>query len=120
MPEKKIAVIFLEIFAVVAILATLSAVALPNVGKLFDKGKVEARESELRNIRTAVVAMLCESVSGKLLPVGPTADMALVRSGDTPPLVLADYLQGLDGDFLKTGCTYNFTAEGQVTQILPQ
>jgi hypothetical protein len=120
MLEKRLSVIFLEIFAVVAILATLSAVALPNIGKLFNKDKVEACESELHNIQTAVVAMLCESVSGELMPVGPTADMARVRTGDTPPLVLADYLQGLEGDFLRTDCTYNFTADGTVTQILPQ
>lgn len=119
MPEKKIAVIFLEIFIIVSILATLSAIGLPNVGKLFNKGKVESREAELNNIQAAVVAMLCESVSGKLQPIGPTANMALVRTDDTPPLVLADYLQGLEGDWLKTDCIYNFTADGSVTQILP-
>jgi type II secretory pathway pseudopilin PulG len=116
MQEKKVFNVFLEIFLVVAILGTLSAVAFPNIGKMFNKGKVESRETELRNIRTAVIEMLCESTTGRLQPVGPTADMNQVRTSDTPPLVLADYLQGLDNGSLKLGCTYSFCADGTITQ----
>jgi len=119
MRENKVASIFLEIFMVVAILGTLTAIALPNVGKMFGKGKVESREYELHNIQTAVIEMLSESNAGKLRPVGPTADMGLVRTADVPPLVLADYLQGLEGSRIRSGCTYSFTAEGTVTQVPP-
>ncbi len=119
MQDKNIAVIFLEIFVIVGILGTLSAVALPSIGKMFDKGKVESRDLELHNIQTAVIEMLCDSSTGTLKPVGPTADMGLVRTGDTPPLVLTDYLLGLENNRLRTDCTYNFTADGTVMQVLP-
>jgi type II secretory pathway pseudopilin PulG len=119
MQEKRVASIFLEIFLVVAVLGTLSAVAFPNIGKMFSRGKAESRETELRNIRTAVIEMLCESATGRLQPVGPTADMNQVRTNDTPPLVLADYLRGLDDSSLKLGCSYSFHADGTVTQVLP-
>jgi type II secretory pathway pseudopilin PulG len=119
MQEKRLINVFLEIFIVVAILGTLSAVALPNIGRMFNKGKVESRESELHNVRTAVIEMLCESADGILQPVGPTADMGQVCTTDTPPLVLADYLWGLDDGSVKLNCTYAFTADGTVTQVLP-
>jgi type II secretory pathway pseudopilin PulG len=119
MQEKKVVNVFLEIFLVVTILGTLSAVAFPSIGKMFNRGKVESSETELHNIRTAVIAMLCESAAGTLQPVGPTADMNQVRTSDTPPLVLADYLWGLNDGSLKLRCTYAFTADGTVTQVLP-
>jgi type II secretory pathway pseudopilin PulG len=119
MQGKKFINIFLEIFLVVAILGTLSAVALPSVGKMFNKGKAESRETELHNIRMAVIEMLCESATGSLQPVGPTDDMNLVCTSDMPPLVLADYLHGLDNGSLKLGCTYSFHADGTINQVLP-
>jgi len=47
-------------------------------------GKAEegSQETEFRNIQTAVVEMLYDSPSGMMGPVGPTADMSEVRSGD--------------------------------------
>jgi type II secretory pathway pseudopilin PulG len=119
MQKKSIGSQFLEIFVIVAILGTLSAIALPRVGQMFNKGKVESQESELHNIQTAVTGMLVDSLTGTLEPVGPTADLSQVRTTDTPPLVLTDYLWGLNVDSLKLHCTYTFTADGTVTQILP-
>lgn len=119
MQEKNVASLFLEIFIVVAILGTLSAIALPRVGQMLNKGKVESQESELHNIQTAVTEMLCDSITGTLVTVGPTADMSRVRTTDTLPLVLADYLWGLDNDSVKLCCTYTFTADGTVMQVLP-
>ena len=110
---------FVEIVVVFGILSTLSAVAIPHVGHLVSKGKIESRESESRNIQTAVIEMLTDSTTGTLEPVGPTADMSQVQTSDTPPLVLADYLIGLDENSVKLGCTYTFTANGTVTQIPP-
>jgi type II secretory pathway pseudopilin PulG len=110
---------FIEVVVVVAILGILSAIAIPNVGKLIGKGKNESCESELHNIQTAVTAMLTESATGTLQPVGPTADMSQVQTSDTPPLVLTDYLVCLDEALVKSGCTYIFTANGTVTQIPP-
>jgi hypothetical protein len=119
MPEKNAVNVFLEIFLIVTILGTLSAVAYPSIGRMFNRGKVVSSETELRDVRTAMIAMLCDSTTGTLQPVGPTADMNQVRTSDTPPLVLADYLRGLDNGVLKLGCTYAFSADGAITQVLP-
>lgn len=119
MLEKSPGIIFLEIFIIIAILGTLSAIALPSIGRMFGKGEVESRDLELHNIQTAVTEMLCDSTAGTLSPVGPTDDMSLVRTSDTPPLVLKDYLQGLESNQLQTDCTYNFAADGTVVQECP-
>jgi type II secretory pathway pseudopilin PulG len=119
MQEKQVAGFFLEIFIVVAILGTLSAIAIPRVGQMIHKAGVTTQESELQNIQTAVIEMMYDSNTGTLEPVGPTADMSEVRTSDMPPLVLKDYLLGQHSGLLKSGCTYTFTADGNVTQILP-
>jgi type II secretory pathway pseudopilin PulG len=118
MQEKNVASIFLEIFVVVAILGTLSAIGLPRVGPMFNRGKVESQESELHNIQTAVTEMLYDSVTGALESVGPTADMSQVRTTDTPSLALVYYLRGLDGDSVRSHCTYTFATDGTVKQVL--
>ncbi len=119
MQEREGAGFFLEIFMIVAILGILAAVALPNIGQLLDKGKAEACATEFHNIQTAVTEMLADSTTGTLEPAGPTADMSEVKTSDTPPLVLADYLIGLDGSSVKSGCTYTFAADGTATQTTP-
>jgi type II secretory pathway pseudopilin PulG len=118
-PERTGAGFFIEVVAVVAILSTLSALAIPNIGKLINKGKTESCETEFHNIQTAVIEMLSESPAGTLKPVGPTANMSRVQTGDTLPLLLTDYLTGLDGTSVKSGCTYTFDVYGTVTQIKP-
>jgi len=110
---------FLEAFVVVAILGTLSAIAIPSVGQLVGKGKIESYDTELLNIQTAVTEMLSDSANGTLKPVGPVADMSQVQTSDEPPLVLTNYLFGLDETSVRSGCTYTFAADGTVTQILP-
>jgi Tfp pilus assembly major pilin PilA len=119
MQEKNVTSLFLEIFVVVAILGTLSAIAIPRVGQMFNKGKVESQESELHNIQTAVTEMLFDSVTGTLAPVDSTANMSQVLTTDAPPLVLVGYLWGMNGDLVKSRCTYTFAADGTVKQILP-
>lgn len=119
MQEKKATGFFLEIFLVMSILGSLLAVAVPSVSRMIDKAGVASQDSELHNIQTAVIEMLCDSTTGTLEPVGPTDDMSEVRTSDTSPLVLADYLLGLDGGSLNTGCNYTFAADGTATQVLP-
>jgi len=115
--EKGFALI--ELLVVVAILGFLSAVLVPNIIELMDRGKTEAYEAELHNIRTAVGVMLTDSTTGALTPV-TTDDMDTVQTTDTTPLVLSAYLTGLDADGkVTTGCTYTFTADGTVTQTTP-
>lgn len=119
MQERKGVFFFLETFVVVAILGTLTAVAIPSIGKLVNEGKTESCEAELHNIQTAVTEMLSDSCAGTLVPVGPVEDMSQVRTTDAPPLVLADYLLRLDEGSTSTGRSYTFSANGTVDQILP-
>lgn len=110
-----------ELLVVVAILGVLAAVAVPNVGSFIGKGKTESYEVELHNIQTAVMAMLADSTTGALTPVGTaTADMDTVATTDTTPLLLSAYMTGLNADgTVKSGCTYTFTASGTVAQTQP-
>ncbi len=112
----------IELLVVVAILGVLAAVAVPNVGKFIGKGKDEAKETELHNIQTAVMAMMADSTSGNVTSATPTqtdvTDMHLVtadKAGTT--LFLDEYLTGLDDGTIKTlGIAYDFTYDGKVTQ----
>lgn len=119
MQERTPSGFFIEIVVVVAILGFLSAIAIPNIGHLVNKSKIKSYESEFHNIQTGVTEMLADSATGIIKPVGPTADMSQVQTSDTPPLILTDYLTGLDGILVKSGCTYTFAADGTVTQIPP-
>ncbi len=66
------------------------------------------------------MAMLADSTTGQLTPVTtPTADMSTVQTTDTTPLVLSDYMTGLNGTSVRSGCTYTFAADGTVTQTTP-
>jgi type IV pilus assembly protein PilA len=110
----------IELLVVVAILGVLAAVAVPNVGKFIGRGKTESYETELHNVQTAVMAMLADSTTGLLTPVTTaTADMATVATTDSTPLTLDDYMTGLDGTLVRSGCTYTFDADGTVHQTTP-
>ncbi len=112
----------IELLVVVAILGVLAAVAVPNVGKFIGKGKTESYETELHNVQTAVMAMLADSTSGNITnaPVATTGNMHAVEAmNSTTTLYLSDYMTGLNGTNVKSGCTYAFTATGTVTQTTP-
>ena len=110
----------IELLVVVAILGVLAAVAVPNVGKFIGKGKTEAWETELHNIQTATMAMMVDSQSGVLdTNYSGESDMDNIKA-DSGNLSLSSYLSGLDaGNVVKSGCTYDFTTDGEVTQTTP-
>ena len=118
MQERKTAGFFLEVLIIMVIFGTLTGIAVPRVNQMIARADVAAQESELHSIQAAVIAMLYDSDTHALEPVGPTSDMSEVLTSDAPPLVLADYLDMENGS-LYSGCNYTFTAKGKVIQVLP-
>jgi len=111
-----------ELLVVVAILGVLAAVAVPNVGKFIGVGKTESYQAELHNMEVAVMAMLTESQSGQLdNSYADISDLSTVTATQSTlgDLKLSDYPIGLDGTSVRTGCTYDFSIEGTVTQHTP-
>jgi len=119
-----------ELLVVIAIIGVLAAVVVPNVGQFMGRGKTEALATELNNVQTATIAMMADG-SGVLTAVTTaTADMSTVKTTDSTPLVLSDYLTGLGDDPATSGTTettavtlgakYAFTSEGVVTQTPPE
>jgi len=116
---------------VLAIMGALAAIVVINVGRFSGAGKSESYQTELHNIQTAVKAMLTESTDGVLDdtivaiaadPTNATAtnDMSIIQTTDTTPLVLSDYLTGIDSnDRVRSGCTYRFGTDGMVLQTVP-
>jgi prepilin-type N-terminal cleavage/methylation domain-containing protein len=130
----------IELLVVVAILGVLAAVAVPNVGKFIGRGKTEAKETELHNIQTGVMAMLADAATGNLTSTGTTVsihggnhvlDLHSVETQDpsATTLYLSDYITGLgdspattgttETNAPKTGCSYDFSLDGKVTQYGP-
>ena len=111
----------IELLVVVGILGILAAVAVASFTGSTGDAQIAAYATELRDIQTAVAVMLHESTSGKMESVPtPTDDMAGVHTTGPGVLYLDDYLMKLDSEGKVTlGCTYTFTNDGMVTQILP-
>ena len=110
----------IELLVVVAILGVLAAVAVPNVGKFIGQGNTQAYETELHNIQTATIAMLVDSTAGVLdAAASGVSDLDLVLA-DSGNITLSSYVSGINADgTVKTGCTYDFTVDGEVGQTTP-
>jgi hypothetical protein len=119
MQEKQDVFLFLEICVITLALGMLSAIAIPHAGVMLHQSKMASCENEYRGIQAAVSEMLDDSTTGKLQSVGPTADMSAVRTCDSPPLVLKDYLPGAMGHSVKLVCTYGFASDGTILQVVP-
>jgi prepilin-type N-terminal cleavage/methylation domain-containing protein len=111
----------IELLVVVAILGVLAAVAVPNVGKFIGRGKNEARETELHNVQTGVMAMMAENNASALdaASLTTTIDMADVYTSENTSDTLDKYLTGLDAGIAKVaqkqGYGYTFEQDGTVT-----
>jgi len=106
----------IELLVVVAILGVLAAVVVPNVVKFMGKGTVEAANTEMHDVQTAVVAYMADNnltqAEGK---VGPVNDLVAGPALTTvhsflvsPEKLQADYDIGGDAD-----------TQGQITDATP-
>jgi type II secretory pathway pseudopilin PulG len=116
--KRKIGFILEAIFVFV-IMATLSSIAVPKIADMIGQEQSELRSEELGDIQMAVTEMLADSQTKTLQPVGPTRDMGLVRTTDTPPLALENYLGGSSQYLLKSDCSYSFASDGGITPDCP-
>ena len=65
----------IELLIVIAILGVLAAVIIPNVGRFMGAGQTEAADTELENVRTAVVQMMVDNELAALItPVTVATD----------------------------------------------
>jgi len=106
----------IELLVVVAVLGALAAVAIPNVGRFIGQGDTEAARTELRNIQTAVMALMADQnvgvLDGAVFPIS-TIDMDDVTAN---AVALRVYMSGLNADgTLPSGTSYDFTQDGQVS-----
>ena len=113
--KRKIGFI-IEAIVVFVLIAILASIAVPQIEQMIENEQEELRARELADIQGAVAEMLSDSPTGILKPVGPTQDMGQVKTNDTTPLVLTDYLRN-NGDFvIESDCHYIFSSDGIVTQ----
>ena len=109
-----------EILVVIAIMGALTVVVGANFGKYMNKGKTEAYATELQEIQTATSAMLSESSTVQLDSSHNNEKKMNKITAEVGALVLSDYLNNLHTNTnVLSGCKYNFTVNGTVTQNLP-
>ena len=106
----------LEAIAVFIMMAVLSSIAIPRIEHMVDQGHYA---DELGAVKDAVSEMLTDSQVKTLQPVGPVRDLSEVRTNDSPPLYLTDYLDNGKIGSEGLGCEYTFASDGEVTQQCP-
>ena len=105
----------IEILVVIAILAVLAGIAVPNVGKMIGRGEAESYQAELHNLQTGLTAMIASSGNGALdSEYTDISDMSQVKvDGGSENLTV--YMTGLNPDgTVKTGCTYTISRDGNM------
>jgi type IV pilus assembly protein PilA len=122
----------IELLIVIAILGILAAVAIPQVTKFIESGKVSAANTELGMINTAVGAGMADAqvstVSGSGSSVlDPTTDCPIALAADSATGVnvwIGDYIQGCTNYAVGTGWakvaiqgTYSITSAGIVSGV---
>lgn len=95
----------IELLVVVAILGILAAVAIPNVARFMNNGRVEAANTEAANIQLAITAYMAEDPNND-----PPADMEALLAHDPPYLMRAPVgTYDIDENGIITGTAYGET-----------
>ncbi len=96
----------IELLVVVAILGVLAAVAIPNVSRFIDKGKQEAKETELVNVQDAVTAYMSNYHFGYATDTGLSTGTAITTDILPEVGLISKAVHG----------TYTIEKDGTVTQ----
>jgi prepilin-type N-terminal cleavage/methylation domain-containing protein len=110
-----------ELLVVVAILGTLAAVAVPNIGKFMNKGQTQAQQTEQATLQSAMIAMMVDANVTQVTAVtAATSDMHEFEAGDK---TLDEYLDpscfsSSTSTTLKSGNKYTCDVNGTLTGTL--
>jgi len=118
--NKQLSGLIIAFFLILGILGVLASIAIPHAREMAYDQQVREQEEELLQIRSAVTEMLQVSPGGRLESIGPVKDMNLVKTADTQPLILTDYLPEDLQKPIDSGYVYSFTADGFVLQTAVQ
>jgi type IV pilus assembly protein PilA len=112
----------IELLIVIVILGILAAVAIPQVTKFIQQGKVSAANSELGLVKTAVGAAMADAQVSTLTASGtlsPTADLQINATG----YWVSDYISGTTTGHVTSAAnipikgTYTIGTTGSVTGV---
>ena len=111
----------IELLVVVAILGTLAAVAIPNVGKFMGTGKAQAAATETHNIQTAVLAAMADVSAGTITGgafgntghASPPTGTNLTISGSTSNTTVGAFIVGGAGNVQGD---YTVATDGSITR----
>ena len=109
----------IELLIVVAILGVLAAVIIPNVGRFMGAGQSEAAETELENVRVAVVSMMVDNELATL-PAGTfVVEASATNNMSAFPSTAACVTAKITGP-TQAGGTDNYTANDKDGYLLYQ
>jgi type IV pilus assembly protein PilA len=106
----------IELLVVVAILGTLAAIMIPNVGKFMGSGTEQAANVEAQNVQTAVLAAMADlNVIALDTPatVGPGQSSSVTANSGATSVPIEDYYTG------SLQATYELGSDGSITGATP-
>ena len=105
----------IELLVVIAILGVIAAVVALNVGNFFGRGTLQAANTELHQVQTAVIACMADGESGLLTT--PSGNSSVGWSGGPGVITLTVGTDTYDADTYVYGpfrATYIINGYGQI------
>ena len=108
----------IELLVVIAILGVIAAVVALNVGNFFGRGTLQAANTELHQVQTAVIACMADGETGKLtspslvqgsLPWSGGNGTIFITVGNVTIYDASDYVYG------PFRATYTITHDGSIS-----
>ena len=101
----------IELLVVIAILGVIAAVVALNVGGFFGRGTLQAANTELHQVQTAIIASMADGQTGQLTGFGDWAgeEGTVYTEVGGVPYDAADYIYG------PLRATYSVSQNGTIT-----